>query len=95
MKASICDRIMTLVLVRANSGAAGNANAGGDLNAEYITLKFFGEDERETHFRLKYETRMGNVKKFYANRIGVPVASLRFLHYGYIIDDEDTPRNLE
>ena len=38
---------------------------------------------------------MGKLKKSYADRTGVAVASLRFLFDGRRISDEDTPKSLE
>lgn len=47
------------------------------------------------HFRVKYGTSMGKLKKSYADRVGVAVGSLRFLFDGRRINDEDTPKTLE
>lgn len=35
---------------------------------------------------------MGKLKKSYSERVGVPVASLRFLFDGRRINDEETPK---
>merc|ERR1711992_115802 len=53
---------------------------------EYIKLKVVGQDSNEIHFRLK---------KSYAERVGVPVSSLRFLFDGRRINDDETPKALE
>jgi small ubiquitin-related modifier len=37
---------------------------------------------------------MGKLKKSYADRTGVAIASLRFLFDGRRINDEDTPKSL-
>ncbi|MCL4122183.1 UNVERIFIED_CONTAM: hypothetical protein GTU68_052853 [Idotea baltica] len=37
-------------------------------------------------------TQMGKLKKSYSERVGVPVASLRFLFDGRRINDEETPK---
>uniref|UniRef100_A0A914C732 Small ubiquitin-related modifier n=1 Tax=Acrobeloides nanus TaxID=290746 RepID=A0A914C732_9BILA len=71
----------------------GGAAAGGDK--EYIKLKVVGQDSNEVHFRVKYGTSMGKLKKSYAERTGVNVGSLRFLFDGRRINDEDTPKTLE
>ena len=38
---------------------------------------------------------MGKLKKSYSERVGAPIASLRFLFDGKRIKDEETPKNLE
>merc|ERR1712198_206495 len=63
--------------------------------AEYIKLKVVGQDSNEIHFRVKMSTQMGNLKKSYSERVGVPIASLRFLFDGRRINDEETPKALE
>uniref|UniRef100_A0A914DK12 Small ubiquitin-related modifier n=1 Tax=Acrobeloides nanus TaxID=290746 RepID=A0A914DK12_9BILA len=75
------------------NGSGEGAQAGG--NAEYIKLKVVGQDSNEVHFRVKYGTSMGKLKKSYAERTGVNVNSLRFLFDGRRINDEDTPKTLE
>lgn len=62
---------------------------------EYIKLKVVGQDSNEIHFRVKMTTQMGKLKKSYSERVGVPVASLRFLFDGRRINDEETPKALE
>ena len=62
---------------------------------EYIKLKVVGQDSNEIHFRVKMSTNMGKLKKSYAERVGVPVSSLRFLFDGRRINDEETPKALE
>lgn len=63
------------------------------------------------HFRVKFGTSMGKLKKSYAERTGVSVNSLRFLFGNVLnfrilfvkyvifdgrrINDEDTPKSLE
>lgn len=72
--------------------AGGNANGG---EKEYIKLKVVGQDSNEVHFRVKFGTTMGKLKKSYADRTGVSVSTLRFLFDGRRIQDEDTPKSLE
>merc|ERR1711899_596260 len=62
---------------------------------EYIKLKVVGQDSNEIHFRVKMSTNMGKLKKSYAERVGVPVSSLRFLFDGRRINDDETPKALE
>ena len=62
---------------------------------EYIKLKVVGQDNSEVHFKVKYTTNLGKLKKSYSDRQGVSVAALRFLFDGKRINDEDTPKSLE
>ena len=48
-----------------------------EAETEYIKLKVVGQDSNEIHFRVKFSTNMGKLKKSYAERVGVPVSSLR------------------
>merc|ERR1711997_96415 len=68
-------------------------NMGEDT--EYIKLKVVGQDSNEIHFRVKQTTQMGKLKKSYAERVGVPITSLRFLFDGRRINDDETPKALE
>uniref|UniRef100_A0A914VZZ8 Small ubiquitin-related modifier n=1 Tax=Plectus sambesii TaxID=2011161 RepID=A0A914VZZ8_9BILA len=73
-------------------GAGGD---GGAASSEYIKLKVVGQDSNEVHFRVKFGTQMGKLKKSYAERTGVAVSTLRFLFDGRRINDDDTPKSLE
>merc|ERR1712176_169488 len=74
----------------------GDTNAKGDANAsEYIRLKVVGQDNGEIHFKVKFSTQMGKLKKSYSERQGVPINSLRFLFDGKRINDDETPKALE
>lgn len=53
------------------------------------------QDSNEVHFRVKYGTNMGKLKRTYADRVGVEVSTLRFLFDGRRINDDDTPKALE
>ena len=50
-----------------------------EAETEYIKLKVVGQDSNEVHFRLKMTTYMVNLKKSNSERVGAPIASLRFL----------------
>ncbi|CAG0879723.1 unnamed protein product [Cyprideis torosa] len=63
--------------------------------SDYIKLKVVGQDSNEIHFRVKTSTLMGKLKKSYAERVGAPVNSLRFLFDGRRINDDETPKQLE
>ncbi len=54
-----------------------------------------GQDNSEVHFKVKFTTNMGKLKKSYSERQGVPVQSLRFLFDGRRINDDETPKQLE
>ena len=70
----------------------GGADEG---ETEYIKLKVVGQDSNEIHFRVKMTTAMGKLKKSYSERVGDPIASLRFLFDGKRINDDETPKSLE
>ena len=57
--------------------------------------KVVDQDSNEMHFRVKMTTQMGKLKKSYSERVGAPIASLRFLFDGKRINDEETPKSLE
>ena len=58
---------------------------------ECIKLKVVGEDYDEIHFLVKMSTNMGKLKKSYAEKVGVPVSSLKFLFDGRRINDDESP----
>ena len=57
-----------------------------------IKLKVVGQDSNEIHFLVKMSTNMGKLKKSYAEKVGVPVSSLKFLFDGRRINDDDSPK---
>ena len=60
-----------------------------------VQFKVVGQDSNEIHFRVKMTTAMGKLKKSYSERVGAPIASLRFLFDGKRINDDETPKSLE
>jgi small ubiquitin-related modifier len=54
-------------------------NKEAAAETEYIKLKVVGQDSNEIHFRVKFSTNMGKLKKSYAERVGVAVSSLRYV----------------
>ena len=50
-----------------------------------------GGDTEDVYFRLKMSTKMVELKKAYAKRVGVPVSSIQFSLDGQDIDDNETP----
>merc|ERR1712109_154282 len=81
------------ILKDSNSAFTHTGTMGEDT--EYIKLKVVGQDSNEIHFRVKQTTQMGKLKKSYAERVGVPITSLRFLFDGRRINDDETPKALE
>ena len=73
----------------------GGEDSGNKDETEYIKLKVVGQDSNEIHFRVKMSTQMGKLKKSYAERVGVPISSLRFLFDGRRINDDESPKALE
>ena len=59
---------------------------------ECIKLKVIGQDSNEIHFLVKMSTNMGKLKKSYAEKVGVPVSSLKFLFDGRCINDDESPK---
>jgi small ubiquitin-related modifier len=59
---------------------------------ECIKLKVIGQDSNEIHFLVKMSTNMGKLKKSYAEKVGVPVSSLKFLFDGRRINDNESPK---
>ena len=69
-----------------------------DETAEYINLKVVihgQEDSSEIRFRVKKTKQMQKLKKSYAESVGFPVTSLRFLFDGRRINDNETPKALD
>ena len=62
-----------------------------------IVLKVVRHDDsrNEIHFPINVRSHFRNLKESYAQRVGVPVLSLRFLFNGRRLSDEETPRALE
>ncbi|GMR33033.1 hypothetical protein PMAYCL1PPCAC_03228, partial [Pristionchus mayeri] len=66
-----------------------------DRDDVFIILRIVGEDLHEFHFRVRQgKCSCGKIKREYAERVGVPPSSLRFLYMGRHINDEDTPKCL-
>ena len=73
--------------------AEGAAKEG--KKTECIKLKVVGQDSNEIHFLVKMFDNMGKLKKHYAEKVGVPVSSLKFLFRGHCINDGESPKALE
>ena len=57
-----------------------------------IKLKVIGQDSNEIHFLVKMSTNLGKLKKSYAEKVGVPVSSLKFFFDGRRINDDESPK---
>jgi small ubiquitin-related modifier len=55
-------------------------------------LRVIGLDDVEVHFKVKFTTKLGKIKKIFSERQGIPVSSLRLLFDGRRINDDDTPK---
>ena len=67
-----------------------------DVQAESIKLRLIGQDSNEIHFEVKTSTKMSQLKKVYAKKIGVKDSNLWFfLENGNPINDDETPKGLE
>ena len=64
-------------LINKNNARSAARNALAVSVAEYIKLKVVDQYSNEIHFRVNMSTIMGKLKKSYAERVGVPVSSLR------------------
>ena len=53
------------------------------------------ESKNEIQIPINVRSQFKNLKESYAQRVGVPVISLRFFFNGRRLSDEDTPRGLE
>uniref|UniRef100_A0A915CXE1 Small ubiquitin-related modifier n=1 Tax=Ditylenchus dipsaci TaxID=166011 RepID=A0A915CXE1_9BILA len=71
------------------------SESGDQTKTTEAGAQVVGQDSNEVHFRVKFGTSMGKLKKSYAERTGVSVNALRFLFDGRRINDDDTPKSLE
>ena len=65
---------------------------------QMIVLKVVRNDDEsknEIQIPINVRSQFKNLKESYAQRVGVPVVSLRFFFNGRRLSDEDTPRALE
>ena len=57
-----------------------------------IKLKVIGQDSNEIHFLVKMSTNLGKLKKSYAEKVEVPVSSLKFFFDGRHINNDESPK---
>ena len=68
------------------------------IQFQMIVLKVVRNDDEsknEIQIPINVRSQFKNLKKSYAQRVGIPVISLRFFFNGRRLSDEDTPRALE
>lgn len=62
---------------------------------EYIHLRVITSDmNNEVHFKVKFSTALGRLKRSYCSKLGLQVEELRFVFDGHRISDTDTPKDL-
>lgn len=62
---------------------------------EKVKLRVVGQDGSEIHFVVQPWTVLVKLKKLYADRVGVPLSTLRFCFDGERVDDDATVRSLK
>lgn len=62
--------------------------------AEHFKLRVAARTMEEVHFRMKFITRLGKMKQYYADRNKVSIDSFRLFYMGELISDDDTPVTL-
>ena len=68
------------------------------IQFQMIVLKVVRHDDEsknEIQIPINVRSQFKNLKESYAQRVGIPVISLRFFFNGRRLSDEDTPRALE
>ena len=69
------------------------------IQFQMIVLKVVRHDDDESkneiQIPINVRSQFKNLKETYAQRVGIPVISLRFFFNGRRLSDEDTPRGLE
>ncbi|KDN38043.1 ubiquitin-like protein [Tilletiaria anomala UBC 951] len=59
-----------------------------------LNIKVKDADGFEVFFKVKKTTKLSKLKKAYAERMGKPVSSVRFMFDGARVNDEDTADTL-
>ncbi|PWN31011.1 ubiquitin-like protein [Jaminaea rosea] len=57
---------------------------------EQLNIKVKDSDGNEVFFKVKKHTKLAKLQKAYAERMGKPFTSIRFVFDGQRINDEDT-----
>ncbi|PWN99333.1 ubiquitin-like protein [Tilletiopsis washingtonensis] len=63
--------------------------------ADQLNIKVKDGDGNEVFFKVKKSTRLGKLRKAYAERMGKPENTVRFLYDGTRVNDDDTAESLE
>merc|ERR1712240_45059 len=82
------DDVIEVYQEQTGGGADEAETEYNEAETEYVKLKVVGQDSNEIHFIIKMTTQMGKLKKSYSERVGAPIASLRFLFDGKRINDD-------
>lgn len=61
---------------------------------EQLNIKVKDADGNEVFFKVKKHTKLSKLQKAYAERMGKPPTSIRFLFDGTRINDEDTAETM-
>lgn len=61
---------------------------------EQLNIKVKDADGNEVFFKVKKHTKLAKLQRAYAERMGKPASSIRFLFEGQRINDEDTADSL-
>ncbi|CAO1635853.1 unnamed protein product [Sympodiomycopsis kandeliae] len=61
---------------------------------EQLNIKVKDSDGNEVYFKVKKHTKLSKLQRAYAERMGKPASSIRFLFDGARINDEDTAESL-
>ncbi|KAL7676064.1 hypothetical protein ACOME3_002320 [Neoechinorhynchus agilis] len=72
----------------------GDSGAKQDEVEPYIKLKVISQEIGEVYFKVKSNTVLGKLMKSYAERVGLPVGTLRFMYDGKRINEGETARHL-
>lgn len=72
-----------------NEAPAPKPEGGDQLN-----IKVKDSDGNEVFFKVKKNTRLGKLRKAYAERMGKPENTVRFIYDGTRVSDEDTAESV-
>ena len=73
-----------------NEAPAAPKPEGGDQ----LNIKVKDGDGNEVFFKVKKSTRLGKLRKAYAERMGKPENTVRFLYDGTSVNDDDTAESV-
>ncbi|PWN45206.1 ubiquitin-like protein [Ceraceosorus guamensis] len=62
---------------------------------EQLNIKVKDGDGNEVFFKVKRNTKLGKLRRAYADRMGKPENTVRFIFDGQRVQDDDTAESLE